>query len=326
MKTLLISWSLAVAFAACSREREPEPRSGSTARPQAVNEAPIKRVPLKDPLRERIVAIGDLHGDLAATRAVLKLAGAIDASDHWSGGKMNVVQTGDQIDRGDDDRKVLDLLNRLTEEARTAGGALYVLNGNHETMNAAGDFRYVTPGGFLAFADVRAGTEAGVHAERFSGEERGRANAFLAGGPYARKMADRSTILVLGDSVFVHGGVLEAHVRYGIDRINAEVSLFLRGEAPNLPPFLQRDDAPMWTRIYSSDPVPARACEMLERVLAELGVRRMVVGHTVQRSGITSACAERVHRIDVGLSAYYGGPLQALEIRGKDLRILRKTR
>ena len=33
----------------------------------------------------RIVAIGDLHGDLDAARAALRLAGAIDAQDRWIG-------------------------------------------------------------------------------------------------------------------------------------------------------------------------------------------------------------------------------------------------
>ena len=35
------------------------------------------------PVEERIVAIGDLHGDLDATRRAFRLAGAIDDEDHW---------------------------------------------------------------------------------------------------------------------------------------------------------------------------------------------------------------------------------------------------
>jgi hypothetical protein len=324
VRSLGVLFACALA-ASCSRDREPEPQSGVVVKAPASSETvPLRRVPLRSALGERIVAVGDLHGDLAATRAALRLAGAIDASDHWSGGKSIVVQTGDQIDRGDDDRKVLDLLGRLTDEAKKAGGALHVLNGNHETMNAAGDFRYVTPGGFRAFADFKAGDGAETPAlARFGRIERGRALAFIAGGPYARKLAERQTILLLGDSVFVHGGVTDVHVRYGVDRINAEVSRFLRGELASLPPFLERDDAPMWARVYSSDPVPARACAMLEQVLAELGARRMVVGHTVQKSGISHACGQRVFRIDVGLSSFYGGPCQVLEIRGRDVRVLR---
>lgn len=34
----------------------------------------------------------------------------------------------------------------LCRQAAAAGGALHVLNGNHESMNVAGQYRYVTRG------------------------------------------------------------------------------------------------------------------------------------------------------------------------------------
>jgi hypothetical protein len=46
----------------------------------------------------RIVAFGDVHGDLEATRSALRLARAIDEEDRWIGGELIVVQTGDQLD------------------------------------------------------------------------------------------------------------------------------------------------------------------------------------------------------------------------------------
>src|SRR4030042_85059 len=61
----------------------------------------------------RVVAVGDLHGDLTAARAALRLGGAIDAADRWIGGDLVVVQTGDEIDRGDADREIIDLFSRL---------------------------------------------------------------------------------------------------------------------------------------------------------------------------------------------------------------------
>jgi hypothetical protein len=262
-----------------------------------------------------------VHGDLEATRGALRLAGAVDAKDRWAGGKMVVVQTGDQLDRGDDERRILDLLAELADQAKAAGGALHVLNGNHETMNVAGDFRYVTPGGFTSFAEFANGPFRPELA-RFAPNERGRAAAFRPGGTYALKMSDRPTILILGDSVFVHGGVAPEHVRYGVERINREVGQFMRGEIGELPPFLQRDDSPMWLRAYSDEPLLPNACARLEQVLAELGVRRMIVGHTVQRRGITSACGERVWRIDVGLARHYGGPRQVLEIDEGKVRVV----
>jgi hypothetical protein len=33
------------------------------------------------------------------------------------------------------------LLRELDRQARQAGGAVYMLNGNHESLNVAGDFR-----------------------------------------------------------------------------------------------------------------------------------------------------------------------------------------
>ena len=62
---------------------------------------------------QRIVAFGDVHGDLEAARGALRLAGAIDEQDHWIGGDLIVVQTGDQLDRGDQEQEILDLFERL---------------------------------------------------------------------------------------------------------------------------------------------------------------------------------------------------------------------
>ena len=87
------------------------------------------------PQPERLVAIGDLHGDLPAVRRVLRLAGVLHPErDEWAGGTTVCVQVGDQLDRGDDELPILALLAKLSREADKAGGALHVLLGNHETM------------------------------------------------------------------------------------------------------------------------------------------------------------------------------------------------
>jgi hypothetical protein len=48
----------------------------------------------------------------------------------------------------------------------------------------------------------------------------------------------------------------------------------------------------------------------------------MVMGHTVQDSGINSACGEKAWRIDVGMSYVFGGPPQVLEIKGDSVKVL----
>lgn len=274
----------------------------------------------------RVVAVGDLHGDLEATRRALRAAGVIDDKDGWSGGMTVLVQTGDILDRGDGERAILDLLERLMGEAKKAGGAVHVLNGNHEVMNVAGDLRYVTPGGFASFENDPVSSDSSVNLDRFAKHEKARARAFLPGGPYARRLANFNTVVMVNDSLFVHGGALSKHVRYGIGKINREVQAWMRGDRPSLPAIMQGDDAPTWNRRFSSPDVDARDCRVLETVLHHVGAKRMVVGHTPQKGGITSACDERVWRIDIGLASHYGSsPAQVLAVDGDKVTVLKEA-
>ena len=298
------------------------PASASQA-PAAPAEAPS--LPARFPAPARLVAIGDVHGDLAATRRALRLGGAIDEQDRWVGGSLVVVQTGDQLDRGDDEQAILDLFERLRVEATAAGGAFHALNGNHELMNVAGDLRYVTPGGFADFEGIEGLRLDDPALARLPPQARPRAAAFLPGGPYARLLAQRNTVVVVGASVFVHGGVLPRHVPRGVadlERINADVRQWLVGgdDHGTLERDVMPEDGVVWTRLYAGD--DAQACEQLGQALGRLQVERMVVGHTVQQHGITAGCDGKVWRIDVGLAAHYGGPTQVLVIEGEEVQPL----
>lgn len=276
------------------------------------------------PEAKRIVAIGDLHGDFEAAREALQLAGATDAMDQWIGGDLVVVQTGDILDRGDGEKAIMALFRSLRSQARLAGGAVYVLNGNHELMNASMDFRYVTDGGFEAFSDSGSDAEPVMDDSVLAAldpKERDRAAAFRPGGPWARILAERNTTLVVGRTVFVHGGILPEHVEMGLEEINQSVRSWLRGEGPE-PEWIRGERSPVWTRLYSDEPDQA-ACDTLSAVLSGLGVDRMVVGHTVQASGITSYCGGRVWCIDVGMASYYRGRPEVLEIQEGVVRSLR---
>jgi hypothetical protein len=275
----------------------------------------------------RVVAIGDVHGDLDATRRALRVAGAIDASDKWIGGKLVVVQTGDVLDRGNDERVILDLFASLREQAAAAGGALYALLGNHETLNVAGNFRYVTLGGFRAFQDVPTDWIAPAVLDKVPEQARPRAAAFFPGGVYAKRLATLAVVVVVNDTVFVHGGVLPSHVRYGIGKLNRETQAWMRGDGTGEPSPIESEDGPLWTRRYSSPEVEPHDCGLLSTVLERLGAKRMVVGHTPQEGGISSACNDKVWRIDVGLAEHYGSrPTQVLSIDGERVEVLRERR
>ncbi|MBW2278349.1 MAG: metallophosphoesterase, partial [Deltaproteobacteria bacterium] len=283
-----------------SSAAQPTPKSveAQSSAPSCDDLAPLAT---RYPDAPRIVAMGDLHGDLQVTRAALRLGGAIDEKDEWIGGDLVVVQTGDILDRGDGEQAILDLFERLADRAGRAGGAVHVLNGNHELMNAAADFRYVTVGGFEDFDDVEGLdlTQAGF--DRVPERARARLAAFKPGGPYALLLAGHNTVVVVGDTVFVHGGVSPAYADKGvIERLNREVRCWLVGGGPEPRALLHGQDSPVWSERYST---PPEDCAALDEVLAKLGAKRMVMGHEPQLSGITSACDGKAWRIDSGLPA-----------------------
>lgn len=302
-------------------------RTDTSKQPQQAkpHQAPSAASPeAQDKLRStRIVAIGDVHGDLAATKRALSLAGLIDTQGNWSGGNATLVQTGDILDRGDDEPEILALFWRLQEQAPKAGGRVELLLGNHEIMNAQGDLRYVTPGGFSDYAKTKIPSSWPAVDEARSGLPAGyigRKAAFLPGSEIALRFAKQKIATVVGDTVFVHGGLSLEHAKLGIDTINAQTQAWLLGKE-DLPDALKGAKGPIWNRDYSQNP-DARDCERLSGVLKSLGVSRMVVGHTVQPDGIQSACNAKVWCIDVGMASHYGGEAQVLEIVGSTVRVL----
>lgn len=263
----------------------------------------------------RLIGMGDVHGDITAARDALVIAGAIDGEDRWIGGDLVVVQTGDQLDRGDDEEAILELFEALAVEAHAAGGAFYSLLGNHEVMNVQLDLRYVTPGGFADFADTPFDDDLSAWPE----PERGRVAAFRPRGEWAEVFAEHNTMMVVGDTAFVHGGILPEHVEYGLERANHEVRAWMLGDADE-PDAVTGGEGPLWRRDYSDGPT-ADDCAELEAALAAIPAARMVVGHTVQGHA-NSACAEQVWRVDVGMAAHYGGPREVVEIVDGEVRVL----
>uniref|UniRef100_A0A2P2QQQ8 Calcineurin-like phosphoesterase domain-containing protein n=1 Tax=Rhizophora mucronata TaxID=61149 RepID=A0A2P2QQQ8_RHIMU len=301
---------------------------------------------------DRLIAIGDLHGDLQKSKQALRLAGVIDASDKWTGGTATVVQIGDVLDRGGEELKILYLLEKLKREAAKAGGNVITMNGNHEIMNVQGDFRYVTQLGLREFEswaywyslgdrmkglcaglqkpkDIYKGiplTFLGVKPEAFPGI-RARIAALRPNGPIANKfLSQNATVLVAGDSVFVHGGLLSKHVEYGLERINEEVRDWISGLTGNFAPeYCRGRNGVVWLRKFSNKLAKNCDCSALDHVLATIpGVRRMIMGHTIQEAGINGVCDHRAIRIDVGMSkGCINGLPEVLEItQNSELRVL----
>jgi hypothetical protein len=258
----------------------------------------------------RVVALGDLHGDLQATERVLKMARIIDDRGGWIGGDTTLVQLGDVLDRGTEERGIWDLLDRLRRVAPSYGGSVVQLLGNHEVLNVLG--------------------KAGRYVHREGQEQFGvdRCAAFQPGAYYALQLADCPITAIVGDSAFVHASLPRGATRQSLSVLNEQARRWLRGEGACPRELLGMSDSPIWDRRLSSpsdlDP-KAADCAELRETLARLGVARLVVGHTPQ-DRINAGCDGAVWRCDTGQSRWVmGGACEALEI-GADgaVRVLRE--
>ena len=254
------------------------------------------------PSQRRLLAIGDLHADVKSSILVLELAGILDKEHNWIAEDTIVVQTGDLTDRGPDGKETLAFIKKLEEQALQKNGQLITLIGNHEAMNLMGDWRYVST------KDV----------ESFGGKDK-RIEAFSDGGTWREWIIQHDTVVKVQGNIFVHGGVTPEFAQKGIDGINQEVRESLKSQ--------QRSDilgssGPLWFRGYLRDS-EAVACPMLEETLALLKAKRMIVGHTTQRSGqIMERCGGKLIGIDTGISAHYGSNFSDLDLSNNDARAL----
>lgn len=301
------------------------------------------------PANDRIVAVGDLHGDFEAWRAIATAAGVTDARGRWTGGTTTLVQTGDVLDRGPDSLKIIRDLMRLQREARRAKGRVIMLVGNHEAMNMTADLRYVHPGEFAAFVDRGSAErrEAVYAANRTKIEaalrgsnpsitaEAAKASwlqqmplgklehqrAWSPDGQFGRWMIGNPAVAKIGETIFVHGGVSRAYSALPLDRINQAVADALRAQEVAETSIINDPTGPLWHRAYAvegASSAPAVQQE-LHAVLQAYGARRMVIGHTPSPAGITQSFGGRLVRIDTAISRHYNGKLSYLEIRGTQL-------
>jgi hypothetical protein len=301
-------------------------------------------VPTVLPPVNRIIAIGDIHGDYDLAVNSFKLAKLIDDDMNWIAEPPDtvVVQVGDQIDScrpilglndcsrekqsGDknEDMKVLHFFNNMHRLAAKYGGAVYSLLGNHELMNAEGNFTYTSYANLHEFDYEK----NGIH---FKGEA-GRRSAFKPGNEVAQMLAcTRNSVIIIGSNMFVHAGILpdlatkldyynfDSHTK--LEYLNNIVRRWLltkissKDEMERL--IIEPDISPFWTRVFGAIPPNTKlddikCSESVGKIMKVFKIGQIVVGHTPQLIskgyGINGTCYEKetgtnkLYRVDGGFS------------------------
>lgn len=286
------------------------------------------------PEEGRVVAVGDVHGDYERFMDVLIMASVANRQGRWTGGSTTLIQLGDVLHRGPASRRCLDLLMKLEPQARSAGGRLEMILGNHEVMRMMGDFRYVSPGEDAEFRTPKSPRERDLYFETYLNVMRhegrpmdrpdlamgfreqweasfplGRAEmikAFSDRGTYGKWLRKRPIAVVAGESLFVHAGISPKYMMWDdgrfVDRFRHDIDM----QDPEAGGFLSDALGPFWWRGLVQQPEWELA-EHIDALLARWQVRRMVVGHMPQKGRVRPIFGGKVLLADVGLSTLYGG-------------------
>jgi hypothetical protein len=263
------------------RRRDERPADGGPAT------VPWDGVPWEFAPPERIVAVGDVQGDLCALDAILRGAGLVDRGGAWRGGRQHLVLLGDLVGGHADGRLAVQYAMRLEDEAARAGGAVHALIGNHDLLPARGDVHKWTT------------RERGLYRRHPLPADTSVRDAFRGDTPLAKWLRGRNALVRIGDTLFAHAGLDEwfAHTRPG--DVNATVRRWIghwQGRADEPPratrwavgvPRMERYSpfarGPLWTRGFKPDgdgrPRGGPARRELAQWLRSAGIARLVLGH-----------------------------------------------
>ncbi|WP_118856578.1 metallophosphoesterase [Sphingomonas mesophila] len=294
----------------------------------------------------RVIAVGDLHGDYDAWLDIARAAGLIDGKLKWAGGRTVLVQTGDIVDRGPDSLKIIRHLQQLQREARRSGGAVIVVMGNHEAMMVTGDYRYVDPGEYAAFADRQSEkrrmegyrlnktaieayyrlrdaslSPAAIRDLWIADTPLGKVEHNTAWGPQGELgqwVAGLPAIAKVGSSLFVHGGISANYALVPLSEINRRAREAVLAGTTDRAAIINDEMGPLWYRGLVTGTAPGRptAANELDVALRAFGARRLVIGHTPSAKGVRIDFGGKLIRIDTGTARPYGGVLGWAEIVG----------
>jgi hypothetical protein len=290
---------------------------------------------------ERVVAIGDLHGDYARYIEVMQSAGLIDKSGKWSGADTHFVQTGDITDRGADSRKIIDHLVKLAKQAKKKGGYVHMLIGNHETMNVIGDLRYVSDGEYKAFTSknsprlqkmqwqrqvewMRANTpdfeELDLEAFRKEWELRvplgwvEHRGAWSLNGQYGKWVKDNQVAIQINDTIYLHGGISAKYCKFSLRSLTEQVMAAMENFDPAITSIVDDPLGPVWYRGLANEKEADIFSQTLDNILKRYGAKRIVIGHSPTGGIVWPRFDQRVVVNDTGIATYYGAHKGVLEL------------
>ena len=250
----------------------------------------------------RIVIIGDIHGDIRRFKDILIDAKIINKNIEWIAEPKNtiVVQMGDQVDSINRDRtleewevlpdiEMIYFTNLLNKIALSKGGRVISLIGNHELMNTIGNYSYVS--------------------DKSLKDNYKRNELFKPGGTLSAILSQRPLVVKIGQLLFCHAGLTLEHLNI-LSKYNKDVSYintiwknFIKTNAILIEDkeifenIILDADGILWTRDLDEK-------GNLIKMLKKLGCVYMFVGHSVVEQ--VKLINDHVWYTDTGISRAFG--------------------
>ena len=250
----------------------------------------------------RIVIIGDIHGDIRRFKDILIDAKIINKNIEWTAEPKNtiVVQMGDQVDSINRDRtleewevlpdiEMIYFTNLLNKIALSKGGRVISLIGNHELMNTIGNYSYVS--------------------DKSLKDNYKRNELFKPGGTLSAILSQRPLVVKIGQLLFCHAGLTLEHLNI-LSKYNKDVSYintiwknFIKTNAILIEDkeifedIILDGDGILWTRDLDEK-------GDLIKMLETLGCVYMFVGHSVVEQ--VKLINDHVWYTDTGISRAFG--------------------
>ena len=255
---------------------------------------------------EKIIALGDIHGDLNAFKNCLRKANLINLQDRWIGGITHVVQVGDILDRkpraednSDEDSEfiIISFILKLQIESFLNGGGYHPVIGNHELMNIMGIFDYVSNMGMRHFNTFNE-----------------RKEYFRQGGDFCKYLAcGWNPVIKINNCLFCHGGISRTiSNKYSIKEINEKMRSRLYSNKfsmhdINFQNLFIGEKSILWNRDYSNNEEEnPRILQDVKHVLNKYGCKYMIIGHTPYTEGVKIKYNGHVICIDTAMSDAFG--------------------
>lgn len=260
-------------------------------------------------------AVSDLHGRFDLFAAILKTGEVINDKYEWIYGSNHLVIDGDIFDRGADVLPILWLIYKLEFEAKTVGGRVTTILGDHEEMIMRDNLKYT-------YAKYNTLSQRAMNMTY--GKMWGLTNVM------GNWLCSKNTIQIVGENLYVHAGLSKVFMEREetIPEINELVSksIYLSKEERKnniriLPisfiviVITVRCGIVEWLRLA------VRKEADVDKLLAQYDVKRIIIGHT-ENSRVKYTYNKKVYDICVNHPKAFEKETRAVVIEGDDIKAI----